>query len=342
MRAHVLCQRFTPLIFGVLILGLSGTLAGAAATVPASSERPQATKPSPMSMEQWRAAQEEADSAMQAPRGEQRIARCEAFIEAHPDYPGLDQVLQALIDAYVDTRKFDPAKLAALLERYSATRSLYGSSEPENLVDGYYFEYKLPLESAERLMEKARAGIAAQRQALARQPESTSRSEALSRLAMREARADVLAGRLLLAREKYDAALTMLLKAEAEATQSGQYGLSAQDVAGKTVRAFLDGSTGADWINLSLAQAYARTGNRQEAVRRLEQVRDFLPSFFPETGKASEALRRELSLPPPAPREVRAEARPAADFKLKDLGGKEVSLSDFKDRVVLVMYWATW
>jgi tetratricopeptide (TPR) repeat protein len=342
MRAHVLSRQLTFLLIGVLILGVSGTLAGASATAPASSGRLQGAKTSPMTMEQWRTAQEEADAAMQAPRGEQRIARCEAFIEAHPDYPGLNEVLRALIDAYVDTRKFDPAKLAALLERYSDTRSLYGSSEPEYLVDSYYFQYKLPLESAERLMEKARAGIAAQRQALAKQPESKSRNEVLSRLGMREARADVVAGRLLLAREKYDAALTMLLKAETEATRSGQYGLSAQDVAGKTVRALLDGSTGADWLNLSLAQAYARTGNRREAVRRLEQVRDFLPSFFPEIGTASAALRRELSLPPPAPREVRAEAQTAVDFKLKDLGGKELSLSDFKDRVVLVMYWATW
>ena len=34
--------------------------------------------------------------------------------------------------------------------------------------------------------------------------------------------------------------------------------------------------------------------------------------------------------------------RPAADFALPDLAGKTVRLSDFKGRVVLVDFWATW
>ncbi|MDQ7082775.1 MAG: TlpA disulfide reductase family protein [Aquificota bacterium] len=32
----------------------------------------------------------------------------------------------------------------------------------------------------------------------------------------------------------------------------------------------------------------------------------------------------------------------APDFRLKDLSGKEVSLSDFRGKVVLVNFWATW
>lgn len=35
-------------------------------------------------------------------------------------------------------------------------------------------------------------------------------------------------------------------------------------------------------------------------------------------------------------------SREAADFKLKDLDGKEVSLNDFKGTVILVNFWATW
>jgi len=34
--------------------------------------------------------------------------------------------------------------------------------------------------------------------------------------------------------------------------------------------------------------------------------------------------------------------KPAPDFKLKTLEGKEVSLSDFKGKVVLINFWATW
>jgi len=32
----------------------------------------------------------------------------------------------------------------------------------------------------------------------------------------------------------------------------------------------------------------------------------------------------------------------AANFTLKDLAGKEISLSDYKNKVVLVNFWATW
>lgn len=34
--------------------------------------------------------------------------------------------------------------------------------------------------------------------------------------------------------------------------------------------------------------------------------------------------------------------KPAPDFKLKDLDGKEVSLSDYRGKIVLLNFWATW
>ena len=34
--------------------------------------------------------------------------------------------------------------------------------------------------------------------------------------------------------------------------------------------------------------------------------------------------------------------KPAPDFKLKTLDGKEVSLSDYRGKVVLINFWATW
>ncbi|MHC4630411.1 MAG: redoxin family protein [Planctomycetota bacterium] len=49
---------------------------------------------------------------------------------------------------------------------------------------------------------------------------------------------------------------------------------------------------------------------------------------------------------PRAPVSRRAESpltgKPAPSFTLKDLNGKQVSLSDFKDKVVLLDFWATW
>ncbi len=39
---------------------------------------------------------------------------------------------------------------------------------------------------------------------------------------------------------------------------------------------------------------------------------------------------------------ARSETAAAPDFKLKDVAGKEVALSDYKGKVVVVNFWATW
>ena len=36
------------------------------------------------------------------------------------------------------------------------------------------------------------------------------------------------------------------------------------------------------------------------------------------------------------------EGHPAPEFKLPDLDGKTVSLADFKNKVVLLTFWASW
>jgi hypothetical protein len=63
-----------------------------------------------MSLAQWREEEEAAEEAMNAPRGEERIARCEAFVRDHPDYPQLGWVLRVLVDASIEARSYDPAK----------------------------------------------------------------------------------------------------------------------------------------------------------------------------------------------------------------------------------------
>jgi cytochrome oxidase Cu insertion factor (SCO1/SenC/PrrC family) len=39
---------------------------------------------------------------------------------------------------------------------------------------------------------------------------------------------------------------------------------------------------------------------------------------------------------------VSLERKPARDFTLEDLSGKGVSLSDFRGRLVMIYFWATW
>jgi len=44
----------------------------------------------------------------------------------------------------------------------------------------------------------------------------------------------------------------------------------------------------------------------------------------------------------PARVEAKSERKPAAQFTLKDAKGKDVKLSDFRGKVVLLNFWATW
>ena len=44
----------------------------------------------------------------------------------------------------------------------------------------------------------------------------------------------------------------------------------------------------------------------------------------------------------PSVQEELAVGKPAPNFTLKDLNGKDVSLSDYKGKIVLINFWATW
>jgi len=40
--------------------------------------------------------------------------------------------------------------------------------------------------------------------------------------------------------------------------------------------------------------------------------------------------------------QMKSDRRPAADFTLTDLNGKDVRLADFRGSVVLMIFWTTW
>jgi thiol-disulfide isomerase/thioredoxin len=55
--------------------------------------------------------------------------------------------------------------------------------------------------------------------------------------------------------------------------------------------------------------------------------------------KATRLPHTKLAVPATAAKDA---GKPAPDFTLKDLDGKDLSLSEYKGKVVLVNFWATW
>lgn len=333
-----------PILAILTFLGFSHSLPGRVWAEEAGSGRAALPSGAPsMSMEQWREAREAANAAMEAPRGDEKIASLEAFVKEHPDYPELGWVLQSLMEAYVDKGVFDPAHLASLLEGIAGTKTLSINRMPELLVDRYYFKHHLPMESAERLLAKARSDIADDRLKLSQETRPKKREEARDRLEFREFQLELCEGRVLLEKRNYPAALEKLKHAEQLGDRSGRSGLLLVDSTGKTIRRFPTAGSGFDWLYLSLAKAFLKTGNRREARASLNLVQNFSSSYYPEIAVEREALRKELGMPrASAGREFRAPPKRAADFTLEDLDGKKVALSDYRDRVVLAMFWSTW
>jgi hypothetical protein len=293
-------------------------------------------------MQQWREAREEASAAMGAPRGDAKISRCEAFLKKYPDYPQASWVMRALVEAYIDKGSFDPARLDSLLQQVAERESYNGMGSAEFLIDKYYFKHHLPLEGAERVLLKNREEIARKRASLASLSDANRRDAALEQIEQREVLISIAEARILLARQDAAGAIRKLLETEAADSRTGTTVVPLVDARGRVVRTLPAGHRISDRLNLTLASAYARIGKRSEAIARLDRVQDFVPGHYPEVGPEVEALRRELNAPAPEPWVVRAPPEKARDFRLKDLQGRSVALSDFRGRVVLTMFWTTW
>jgi peroxiredoxin len=84
---------------------------------------------------------------------------------------------------------------------------------------------------------------------------------------------------------------------------------------------------------LASAVALALAGCSQTPPKASDQV-----AFqkAQEDQKAAEEESGEMALRPVASR------KPAPDFKLKDANGATASLADYKDKVLLLNFWATW
>jgi tetratricopeptide (TPR) repeat protein len=292
----------------------------------------------PLSLDDYRALKKEADELVEAPEGPERIAKCEAFLKSHPAYPDAYSILQLLVSDLTEASDTDPVYVARLLEQMEELRSdPYGMSGLY-LLEHYLLKYQPVPAGADRILERSRKAIERSRVLLQKEPDVRIRERPSPDNG--ELRVLLDEGRILLSRGNAAGALKKLREAEQKGISTGQFFLL-RYAQGNRTKVLPTTSYFLDWLNLSMAEAYARLGDKAPARDRLERVADVHSSNVELTARR-EKLRSDLGAPPPEKTEVRADPAPAPDFSLEDQDGKRVGLADYRGQVVLVMLWATW
>ncbi len=319
-------------------LWMSFALCSAFALAGPPTEAPTTASPAARTgkLEAWRAVKQEGTAALAVQDLPGKIEKCEAFLKAHPDFEEKKPVLEALADAYVDSGSFDGARVGKLLEEIAAVDpdDVHG---PLNLVQRYHIKHGLPQESAARLLAMARERLPRARARIADLEQKEWRESQELSLKYREAQLEQLDGELRLVHGDNAGALAALQRAMKlyDAVPQGIV-LRARGVAAPSSL-----NTGLlDRAHLALAVAFVRTGKAESARAEYALILETAES---ETGKTWDAeVRKALALGPRGGTVVSAEPAPAQDFKLKDMDGKEVKLSDFRGKVVILDFWATW
>jgi peroxiredoxin len=336
-------------VLGASLLGLA---CGAKAGSSADSTKPGAGGPGataaeaaapievddrkPMALDEWRRVQAEGKAAVRVDKLDERIAKCRAFVEAHGDHQEAGPVLEALTDALVEKGNFDPADLAALVEK----RAMVDEDDaglPVALVRKYHVKHNLPVESATRLLDLSRQRIAKEWKEVALEKDETRKEYRELSLRYQETDSYVAQGRLHLARGDAKKALESLGAAETEA-QKFAHEIAMLDKDGKEVRVLSSGTL--DGLTILKAAAQHELGKNDEAKATMSQALGF--DDDPEVRKLYDETRKALGLASKSEFGVKSEPIAAQNFALQNLKGKKVQLSAYKGKVVLVAFWATW
>lgn len=289
----------------------------------------------PIPLDQWREIKKEGEAAARVVDLEQRIEKCRAFVKDHPQHQATADVLESLSDALIEKGGFDPAELVDCLEAKAQLED--ESSLPTELVERYHLKHDLPIDSGLRLLELSRERLAQDEKELALESDERRREWMELRIAYRRAKTYAFEARLYLRDGRVDPAMESLERGHAETTKLAK-DIVLRDAAGKPVRTMAAGVL----EELHVLSAKAQYGKGDEAAAResLGQALGFMDDL--EIRGMYDRLRDSLKLSTGKEQVVSVAAEPAQAFALEDLQGKTVKLSDYRGKVVLVTFWATW
>ena len=289
----------------------------------------------PVPLDQWRDIKKEGEAATQVADLQQRIDKCRVFVKQHPDHQATADVLESLSDALVEKGGFDPAELVDCLEAKAQLED--DSALPAELVERYHLKHDLPTDSGLRLLSLSRERLAQDEKELALESDERRREWMGLRIAYRRAQTHAFEARLHLRDGKLDPAMEALERGHAETTKLAK-DIMVRDAEGKRVRTMAAGVL--EDLHVLTAEAHHRKGDDKAARESLEQALGFMDDL--EVRGMYDRLRDTLKLSTGKEQVVSVAAEPAQAFALKDLKGKTVKLEDYRGKVVLVTFWATW
>ncbi len=288
----------------------------------------------PMRLEDWRKVQKDGESASKTPELAQRIEQCKRFIAANEGHHATGNVLEALTDAMVEQGNYDASELARFVEMRCKTDE-DATRLPVELVREYHVKHGLPIDSALRMLDEARARLDRDwDQDVEAEKDDAKKRRAAMWIDYQRMQTYVLEGRIHLDHESPTAALSALDRA-AKAALNVPSGVMLR---GKTTKTLPTGMQ--DELHLLRAASLHQLGRTEKAKAAFGDTVGFISDV--QLRELYDKTKKDLGLDSKSARLVTAQAQLAQDFALKDLSGKTVKLSDYRGKVVIMTFWATW